>query len=315
MSWDIDHLRKIAGLTESYESTSQVLTEAWDDDDEDPDVARMEREASKRKMKMPDVKVDAERDLSKIAGAKKSAAKEEADEAAEEREAAERAAAKKKEEADSPKADAHDEHEKKESPAKEKAEHGGSKPSPAAEKKESAASEKKEEDKAAEKPAEKAEDKKEESTEAKRRGKARSDTSKTGQLRTWIINHPGAKRAEAWKHAVDTLGLKSEDNPGGITPAGFSTLYQKARSQQEGYVSRNAKKDVKEAWILMHPLVHNHVLHENAAMNQYQWVHFLDENQDPMIFESKEAAQKVATYLADFKNQSAIIEHVVFDDE
>ena len=144
----------------------------------------------------------------------------------------------------------------------------------------------------------------------KKRGKSQNPSSKSGVLRTWIEEHPGVARKDAYAHALATIGAKSEENPGGITPAGFSTLYQNARTHH-GLVK---KKEVKEAWIITHPSIHNHILHENREMNQFQWVHFLNENQEPLIFESEEAAEEVARYLEDFRNQSVIIEHVILED-
>ncbi len=144
----------------------------------------------------------------------------------------------------------------------------------------------------------------------KKRGKAHNPASKSGVLRAWIEEHPGVKRSDAYAHAISTFGAKSDENPGGITPAGFSTLYQNARSHH----SLVKKAEVKEAWVLMHPSVYNHILHENREMNQFQWVHFLNDNQEPMIFETEAEAQKIAKFLSDFKNQSVIIEHVTFEE-
>ncbi|RWZ87261.1 MAG: hypothetical protein EO766_12105 [Hydrotalea sp. AMD] len=162
------------------------------------------------------------------------------------------------------------------------------------------------------KKAEKSEPKKAEaSTEAKRRGKAPNPSSKSGVLRQWIIDHPGVTRAEAWKHAVSVFGEKSEENTTGITKAGFSTLYQNARD----YHKLGKKFQTKESWVIMHPSVNGYILHENREMNQFQWVSYLSDNQDPMVFESEEEANEVAQYLRDFRNQNVVVEHVVFDDE
>lgn len=70
MTWDINHLRKIAGLNESY----QPLTESWedDDDDEDEDVKRADSEAKRRKIDLPKTgKVDVEKDLHTLAQQRK----------------------------------------------------------------------------------------------------------------------------------------------------------------------------------------------------------------------------------------------------
>ncbi len=295
---DLEQLKKIAGITSEHKTSRQSfisedmkdilkiagiqpLVEAYDDDDydddEDEDVRVAEKEAKKRKIKLPSVKVNAEDDLEHIKSKK------------------EKPVEKKEEPKEDPKKenlkpakknfwDIHDT--KKEDPKKEKP----------VEKKD---------DSKKEPPVEKKEE-----TVAKRRGKAPNPESKSGKLRQWIIDHPDAKRAEAWKHAVEAFGEKSEDNPGGITKAGFSTLYQNARAKH-GLVK---KKEVKEAWVIMHPLINNHILHENREMNQLQWVHFLSDNQDPMIFESSAEAEEVARYLRDFKNQAVVIERVELDN-
>lgn len=119
MSWDMDSLRKIAGLNES------VINEAkWDDDDEDRDVKAAMDEAKKRKIKLPKVKdIDPDKDVSALARSRKSKDKEDEDE----------------------KEEAHEKHEASESAEKEKAEHTDKKPSAESEKKETPAEEKKEE--------------------------------------------------------------------------------------------------------------------------------------------------------------------------
>ncbi len=293
---DLSQLRKIAGITEETvtskpkylsEGMNEVrkaaglplLVESYDEDDEDEDVKKADAEAKKRNIKLPKVK-DADED-------------------------------------DEPKSS------KKADP------YWGNLVKKAEDKKEDKASEKKA-DKAPEK---KAEDKKEEEDSSdderlrhlglkkpkpkpadpnapKKRGKAPNAASKSGVLRQWIIDHPGVTRAQAWAHAVEKFGEKSEENTGGITKAGFSTLYQNARSHH-GLVK---KREVKESWVIMHPSINNHILHENREMNQFQWVSFLSENQDPMIFDTLAEAEEVARYLMDFRNQQTVIEHVQLED-
>lgn len=284
---DLERLRQLAGIMEGTVPSSGILNESWDDEDEDPDVARAEREAKKRKIKLPDVKVDAEKDMTHVAGAKKSAEKEAADEAKEKKEAAERAAAKKKEEADAPKAEedkpapkketSHEKHEKSESPAKEKAEHADKKPAPATEKKETPADEKKEEAAA----------------EAKRRGKAPNADSKRQRLHAYLKANPGVKRAVAIKWAQEHLEMGQ---------AYASQQIQAVKSQI-----------AKECWIIRHPSVPSFILHENGMMNMYQWMSDTDPNLEPMIFATESEAQKVAKYLEEYKNQLSTIEYVNLD--
>lgn len=207
MSWDLERLRKIAGLQESTENGSKhLLTEGWDDDgddDEDPDVKKAEAEAKKRHIDMSAAeraarKVNVEKDLRALARSRKS---KDTDEDEDEKEET-----------------AHKEHEAKESPEHEKAEHSGKKPSAADEKKETPADEKKEEAKAAE-------------VEKKRRGRAPQEGSKSGQLRAWIQANPGKARKEAWAYAEKI----------GFTKAGFSTIYQgiKSRMKTECFILRH----------------------------------------------------------------------------
>ncbi len=277
MSWDIDNLRKIAGLNESYGSTARILTESYDDDDEDPDVARAEKEAAKRKIKLPDAgKIDPEKDLRNLAAKRK--AKEEAKEASEE--ASEKADAEESKKAKEKEAAEHapekeTAHEKKESPEKEKAEHDGKKPSAAEEKKETPAEEKKEEAKVA---------------EAKRRGKAPNASSKRQRLHAHIKANPGEKRAVLLKWAAENLEM--------------GTAYA---SQQIQAVKSQIKN---EGYILRRPSMPKFVLHENSAMGMYQWVSESDEHLEPLMLATESEAKKVADYLISFKNQLADIHRI-----
>jgi len=286
MSWDIERLMTIAGL-----DNPQSLYESYDedeDDDEDDDVRRADAEAKKQGIKLPKVSVNVEDDMEHVAHKKATSEKESA-------------------------ADAAAKHEAKESAAKEKAEHAGKKPSPAAEKKETPAAEKKEESKSSEKKEAPAEDK-EAPAEKKQRGKARSETSKTGILRAWIAANPNVKRSVAWAHAKEVCGGEkpkgADRSTPGISAAGFSVLYQVARNQ----AGLSKKREVKEAWIIFHPSIGNHVLHENTAIDQYQWVHFLNDNQGPMIFETEAEANAIANKINDRSNQGSIVERIDLED-
>ncbi len=297
--WDMLELRKIAGLAEStkeviapakvvivetqvakpinrrkaieknwnYDSLINIagITESFDDDsdddsDEDEDVKRAEQELKKRKIKLPKTAdVDVDKDIEDLAARNK--ARNEATKAAKAKRAAK----------------AHAEHEKSETPPKEKAEHDGKMPTAAEEKKETSAEEKKEE------------------VVAKRKGKAPQEGSKSGQLRKWISEHPGAPRKEAWAWA------QTIDPP--FTRFGFSTIYQAAKS-----------KMVKECYILRHPTVPTFILSENEAMGMYTWISESDVNQLPVVVKTEAEALKIGSYLRSFKNQLSTVERVQLED-
>lgn len=269
MTWDLNNLRKIAGLQESFE-LKQALHESFDDDDgeEDEDVKHADDEAKRRHIKLPKVegKVDPDKDLHDLAVAKKHASEVKHSKSAPTGDVAQLAAQQLK-----------SREEKK------------PEPKPPVEKK--APVEKKEGETEAEK---------------KKRGKAPNPNSKSGQLRAFIERHmaanedPKTVRKAAWTWASTVC-----DPP--FTPAGFSTIYQ-------GIKSKNAKKsETNECWILRHPTIPSFILKENTAMNMYQWISDSDVMDEPLVFETKEEATKVAKYLISFKNQLSDIERVSLD--
>ena len=78
---DDDHRawgREYNDYDEDAHSKNQ-FSESWDDDDEDPDVAKADKELKKKGVKLPNVKVDPEKDMSKLA--KKSKKDDDLDEA------------------------------------------------------------------------------------------------------------------------------------------------------------------------------------------------------------------------------------------
>lgn len=168
----------------------------------------------------------------------------------------------------------------------------------------------KKQEKKAEPKAEKAE-KAEEPATTKTRGKARVEQSKTGVIRKYLQDNPNHSKKAIRDHMVSAFGWQSESNPGGITEHGFNTLLYNARRQLG--MNRNAKA-IKECWVIRHCSLNSYFLHENKAMNQYQWVHYLDDNQDPIMFESEKQANEAAKYLIEFKNQFGVVEYVR-DDE
>lgn len=275
MTWDMNDLRKIAGLQESYEA-KQTLLERYndDDDDEDPDVKHADDEAKKRHINLPDAgKIDPDKDMHDLAVAKKQAADKKKAEKAPKKDAvnffANRVLASKHKEEDKKK-----EEKKEPAPKKEPVE-------------------KKEGEPAAEK---------------KKRGKAENPTSKSGQLRTFIQNHfakgeaPETVRKAAWKWASETC-----DPP--FTKAGFSTIYQGIKSKN----AKKAAEGANECWIIRHPTVPSFILKENLAMNMYQWISDSDVYDEPLVFETEQEAKKVASYLLSFKNQLSDIACVNLD--
>ena len=149
----------------------------------------------------------------------------------------------------------------------------------------------KSEPKAEEKPAAaaKSEEKSETSSEAKRRGRAPDDNSKRGQARNWIKEHPTATRGEFLTHAASFNMSKHYAN------AFFYT------------VKKGMK--VEECYVLSHPSMPSFLLAENREINQMQWI---DPNSplEPMIFESKAEAEKIARYMSEWKSQYANVETI-----
>lgn len=147
----------------------------------------------------------------------------------------------------------------------------------------------KSEPKAEEKPEAKAEEKSSNSNEAKRRGRTQDENSKRGQARAWIKDHPSAKRGEFLTHAASFDMSKHYAN------AFFYT------------VKKGMK--VEECYVLSHPSMPSFLLAENREINQMQWI---DPNSplEPMIFESKAEAEKVARYMSEWKSQYANVETI-----
>lgn len=233
--WNIDYIKKIAGLSQ--------VNEAFDDDDEDPDV----------KTAMSDKRQAAfeKRNKNELTRAEREAAMKE------------RMAKEKAKEAREKKAD--------EKPA-----------------------EKKEAPETEEKPAPKAEEKKEDaSNEAKRRGRAPSDDSKRGQARSWLNSHPNASRKEFLAHASSF----------GMSPA-YASAFRAAHM---------AKSKVTECYVLSHPSMPSFLLAENREMSQMQWVDPTSPL-EPMIFESKAEAERVAKYMSEWKSQYSNIDVIKLVD-
>lgn len=285
--WDMNSLRKIAGLQESYEienrySSSTFLAESWDDedDDDDEDVKRLEKEAKKVGVKLPKVKTDYDEDLHALALKRTPAMR-----SAEEAKKAAATEAKKK-------ADLEAEAKKKAEERKEASRMGGL-ASYASQVLKNQEAKKSAEQQPVQKVVQKSVEKdNDESAGPKKRGKAVDPNSKTQKLKAWMDANPGAPRKDAWAHAEKELAF---------TKAGFSTIYQGLKG-----------KRIKECYVLRHPTIPSFILSENGAMNQYQWISDSDIETplNPMIFESKQAAAEVINYLQSFKNQTVELKWV-----
>lgn len=140
---------------------------------------------------------------------------------------------------------------------------------------------------------EKSEDAADTSNEAKRRGRAPSDTSKRGQARTWINGHPSAKRSEFLAHA-ESFGMTKH-----YANAFFYTVKKSMK--------------VEECYVLSHPSMPSFMLAENREINQMQWIDPTSPL-EPMIFESRAEAEKVAKYMGEWKSQYANIDTIKLVD-
>ena len=149
------------------------------------------------------------------------------------------------------------------------------------------------EPKAEEKPAAKADEKPAESNEAKRRGRAPSDDSKRGQARSWLNSNPNASRKEFLAHAASFA----------MSPA-YASAFRAAHK---------AKSKVAECYVLSHPSMPSFLLAENREINQMQWVDPTSPL-EPMIFESKAEAEKVAKYMSEWKSQYSNIDAIKLVD-
>ena len=128
--------------------------------------------------------------------------------------------------------------------------------------------------------------------EAKRRGRAPSEDSKSGQARAWLTNNAGARRGEFIAHAGQHFQMSKHH---------ANTFYYAHKAKN--------KKDVSECFVLVHPFMSSLVLAENREMGTMQWI---DPSSDlePKIFFERAEAEKLAEYMADWKNQATVIEKI-----
>lgn len=255
----------------------QPINESYDDDDDGMSASeRALLNKAESDLKKKGVKVkDADPDKDLHALAQRRKAKDKAKEDAEDKEEAESKA----------RAAAEKKAEEKEAPKAEDDKEAAPKKEPEA---------KKEEPK---KEAPKAEEKKEEpAAEAKRRGKAPNPESfnqhakanaknmTRGQFLTWAAEKHGKGKAYA------------------------SALFAKYNPKSSREVKTN------ECYMLAHPSIPSFLLAENQMMNQYQWIDAASP-MDPLVFETEEEAKKVATYIYEWKNQTADIIKIDLSDE
>lgn len=146
----------------------------------------------------------------------------------------------------------------------------------------------------------KAEEKKEESpaAEAKRRGAKPNENSKSQRAAAWIKANSSAKRGEFLKWARENLEMGSA-----YGSAFFARHNPKAGRQQV----------TKESWVITHPSMPSFLLAENFEMGTMQWID-PSSPMEPMIFNSRAAAEKTSKYMAEWKSQFSTIEHIILED-
>lgn len=162
-----------------------------------------------------------------------------------------------------------------------------------AKKKEEEKAKLKDEKKAEPKAEPKAEEKAEEKAEAKKRGRAPNPDAKAGKARAWLDAHPGATVGEFKKHAAEF----------GMTPHYASAKFYQIKHS----------KTLKECYMLSHPSMPSFMLAENREISQMQWVDPTSPL-EPMIFETKEAAEKIVKYMSEWKSQYANIVTITLED-
>lgn len=132
----------------------------------------------------------------------------------------------------------------------------------------------------------------EKAAEAKKRGRSLSADSKNGKARAWLAANAGATRGQFVTFADATLGMSK---------AHASTIF---------YL---LKKRLNEGWVLSHPTSGKFVLGENKLTGNYAW-NELDSDVEPAIFETEEAAQKIATFMTDYRSTVSVITRINLDE-
>lgn len=140
--------------------------------------------------------------------------------------------------------------------------------------------------------------KSEEAKEAKRRGAKPNENSKAQRAIAWIKKNPYGTRGQFLAYARDNLEM--------------GTAYGSAFFARHNPKSGRSAPPTVEAWVLVHPSLPSHLLSENRQQNQMQWIDATSES-DPIVFESKAEAERVAQYMTEWKNQKAIVQHIIFE--
>ena len=267
-------------LAEVRKLAGMPLTEGWhgdNDDDEDPDVKIVSGDKRQKEFESKNKK-----HLDDNAAAMKKRTEEQR-----------AAAAKKKEEAKAAKpAEAKKPEEKKAEPAKKEE----AKPAPKAEEKKP---EEKKPEPAAKKEEPKAEEKKDDApAEAKRRGAKPNANSKSQRAAAWIKSNPSGTRGQflAWAKANLDMGA----------------AYGSAFFARHNPKSKRQPQQTNEVFVIVHPHMPSFLLAENREMSQMQWVDPAS-SLEPMVFESKAEAEKIAKYMSEWKGQASVIQKVVFE--
>lgn len=138
---------------------------------------------------------------------------------------------------------------------------------------------------------------KEEPKEKEEKDPTRS-TKKLHQAMDWLKAHSAATRKEFMAHA-ETIGMSK------AYAGAYFYLLKK----------RIANSSVKEAFILLHPSVARFALAENKQFNRFQWVS-LEETAglEPLVFDTKPQAEKVLTFINEYKSLTATVEKLSFDE-
>lgn len=275
-AWDINNIRKVAGLSNLNESKKKTLTEGpWydkdDNDDEDRDAKIASGDKRQKKFETRNKKEISAAEKTALAKDKDKGTQGSADTASDLKKNVDKATGS----AESKKAQVKDD-------AKARVV-GDSKES---EKPKAAEIKKETED--AGRPAA--------TGEAKRRGKAPNENSFNQQAKKYAKEHG---RASFIKWAADTHG-KGKNYA--------SALFAKYNPKS----SREVKESASEAWIISHPQLKSYTLCENSAMNQLQWI---DANTDfnTMIFATEAEAKKTLKYIQEWKSWDGQIEHIEFE--
>jgi hypothetical protein len=134
--------------------------------------------------------------------------------------------------------------------------------------------------------------------EAKRRGAKPNENSKAQRAVAWIKANPEAKRGAFLTWAKENLDMGS---------AYGSAYFAKHRVRGDASIKN-------ECYMLAHPAMPSFFLAENRELNQLQWVDPTSPV-EPMIYKTLAEAEKIATYMSEWKSQHADIVKVDLTDD